>query len=124
VRRARDAAHLLAFGVHLHRHRQERPGQRPQGTRGRRHEPTTRTATLRVGQVAIAFAPRVVPTLPVTPAFALTRLRGGRLWRLRMVGVGRRPTVRAFDVGCVTLRMVGVAPTLVLLVVMERLATF
>jgi hypothetical protein len=125
VRWAGDAARLPSLGMHLRRHRQDRPGQRPQGTR-RRHldEPTTHTATLRVGRVAIVCAARVVPTLPATPAPALTQLRSGRLPVLRKVGPRRRhPGSKGLDVDGLGLRMVGVAPTLVLRVVMGRLAT-
>lgn len=124
MRPARDAAHLTSLGVHLHRHRQERTGQRPQRPRRWHLEPVTHAAALRVRWVAITFAARVVPTVPATPALALTWLRGGRLPGLRMVGVGRRrPTDPALDVGSVGLRVVGVASTLVLRLVMERLAT-
>ena len=102
MRRARDAAHRPSLGVHVGRHRQERTSQRPQRTQRWHVELTVHIATLRVRRVAIECAARVVPTLPATLALPLTRLRGGRLRGLRMVGVG---------------------PTLVLRVVMERLAT-
>lgn len=60
------------------------------------------TATLHDRFVVIVFAARLIPTLQATSAVALTRSQGSRLWGLRMVGVGL---------------------TLVLRVVMERLAT-
>ncbi len=105
-------------------HRQERPGGRTQRTRRWHARLTTHAATLRVRRLAIVRAARVVPTLPATPAPAFTRLRGGRLPGLPMVGVGRcRPGSAGLDVEGLGLRMVGVAPTLVLRVVMERLAT-
>ena len=124
VRRARDAAHLTSLGVHVGRHRQERPGQRTQHTRRWHARFTTPTATLRVRRVPIVVATRVVPTLPATAAPAYTRLRDSRLPGLRMVAVGRRrPGSAGLDVEGLGLRMVRVAPTLLLRVVLERLAT-
>lgn len=123
MRRARDAAHLVSLGVHVGRNRQEGPGQRPQRTRRWLASLTTPAPTLRVRRVAIVCAARAVPTFPATPALPLTRLRGSRVPDLRMVGVGRRrPGSTGLGVDGLDLRMVGVAPTLVLRVVMGRLA--
>lgn len=122
VRRARDAAHLTSLGVHVGRNRQERTGQRPQRPRRRHLEPTTHTAALRVRRVAVTFAACVVPTFPPIPALPLTGLRGSRRPGLRMVGVCRcRPGSTGLGVDGLDLRVVGVAPTLVLRVVMGRL---
>jgi hypothetical protein len=81
-------------------------------------------ATLRVRRVVTECAARFVPTLPATLALPLTRLRGRRLLGLRIVGVGRRhPGSMGLGVEGFGLRVVGVGHTLVLRVVMERLAT-
>jgi hypothetical protein len=120
VRRARDTANLTSFGVHVRRHRQQRTGEWPQGTRWRHTDARAYVAMPHFGRTAV-LAAHVLAILLVARGRPLTRVGHGRPRMLEVGPVAPRST--GLDVGGLGLRMVGVGLGLVLRVVIERLVT-